>query len=103
MKAFLFVRLDIDSNRKIVDLDGKTLTPAQWADALKLTHRPAVVLFNEGREIYRMDSLLYHFHFKEALRYTSGGYYKRYQSASSYNAARRDELLKQGVDIDYSE
>ncbi|MCG6873494.1 MAG: thioredoxin fold domain-containing protein [Betaproteobacteria bacterium] len=103
MKAFLFVRLDTDSNRKIVGLDGKTLTSAQWADALSLTHRPAVVLFNEGREIYRMDSQLYHFHFKEALRYTSGGYYKRYQSVSRYNAARREELLKQGIDIDYSE
>jgi len=103
MKAFLFVRLDTDSDRKIVDLDGKTLTPARWADALKLSYRPAVVLFNEGREIYRMDSLLYHFHFKEALRYVSGGYYNRYQSVSSYNAARRDELLKKGIDIDYSE
>jgi len=103
MKAFLFVRLDTDSSRTIVDLEGKTLTPAQWADALNLSYRPAVVLFNEGREIFRMDSLLYHFHFKETLRYVSGGYYKRYPSVSSYNAARREELLKQGVNIDYSE
>jgi len=103
MKAFLFVRLDTDSDRKIVDLDGNTTTPAQWAEALNLSYRPAVVLFNEGREIYRMDSLLYHFHFKEALRYVSGAYYKRFQSPSGYNAARRDELLKQGITIDYSE
>ncbi|RPI40974.1 MAG: hypothetical protein EHM59_21195 [Betaproteobacteria bacterium] len=29
--------------------------------------------------------------------------YKRYPSISAYNAARRAELLKSGVDIDYAE
>lgn len=38
--------------------------------------------------------------FKETLRYVSGGYYKRYDSYSRYNAARPDELLGQGIDID---
>lgn len=103
MKPFLFVRLDADSDRGIVGLDGRPTTPAQWVRALDLTYRPAMVLFDEGREIFRMDGRLYHFHFKEALRYVSGGYYKRYPSISRYNAARREELARQGVDIDYSE
>ena len=103
LKEFLVVRLDAESSRPIVDLKGNATTPAQWVNALNLSYRPAVVLFNEGREIFRMDSLLYHFHFKEALRYVSGGYYKRYQGIFSYNAARRQELLRQGIDIDYSE
>jgi len=33
----------------------------------------------------------------------SGAYYKRYAGLSQYNAARRSELLRQGVDIDYAE
>jgi hypothetical protein len=47
--------------------------------------------------------MLYRFHFKEALRYVSGGHYRRFENVSRYNAARRAELRAQGVDIDYSE
>jgi thioredoxin-related protein len=103
MKKFRFVRLDADSHERIVTPDGTATTPAQWASALGFTTRPALVLYDEGREIFRFDGQLYHFHFKEALRYVSGGHYKRFRSISQYNAARRAELLRQGIDIDYGE
>jgi len=103
MRKLTFIRLDTDSTRPIVDLEGRNTTAGQWAQTLKLSDRPALVLFDEGREIFRVEGILYHFHFKEALRYVSGGYYKQFESASAYNAARRQELLKQGVNIDYSE
>jgi len=102
LKPFLFVRLDTDSKATVVDVAGKRVTPAQWAQTLGLAHRPALALYNEGQAIARVDGLLYHFHFKERLRYVSGAYYKRY-SPAEYSAARRSELLKQGVNIDYSE
>jgi thioredoxin-related protein len=98
-----FVRLDTDSNKTVVTLDGKTVTAGQWAKALGLSYRPAVVLFDEGREIARVDWRLYHFHFSERLRYVGGGYYKRFESYSKYSAARREELLAQGATIDYAE
>jgi thioredoxin-related protein len=103
MKKFLVVRFDADSTRPIVDIDGNATTPAEWVKELGLSYRPAVVLFNEGSEIFRVDNRLYHFHFKETLRYVSGRHYRQYDSYSHYNAARRDELLKQGIDIDYAE
>lgn len=103
MRKLLFVRLDAGSDERIVAPDGNATTPARWAKDLGLTYRPSVVLFDEGREIFRIDARLYHFHFKEALRYVSGGYHRRYASISAYNAARREELRKRGVDIDYSE
>lgn len=103
MKKLLVMRLDAGSAERIVAPDGSETTPAQWAKALGFANRPAFVLFDEGREVFRFDGRLYHFHFKEALRYVSGGHYKRFASLSQYNAARRAELLKQGVDIDYSE
>jgi thioredoxin-related protein len=103
MKRFLFARLDADSDQPIVDPAGKTTTPAQWVKAMGLSYRPAVVLFNEGREIYGIDGALYHFHFQEALRYVSGGYYKRFDSLSEYRAAYRAELLGKGIDIDFAE
>lgn len=103
MKPFLFVRFDADSTEPIVDIDGNATTPAQWVKRLGLTYRPSVVLFNEGREINRIDNRLYHFHFKERLRYVSGRYYELYLTTAGYNAMRREELLKQGIDINYGE
>ena len=98
-----FVRLDTDSNKPVVDLDGRTTTAGQWAKALGLSYRPAAIFFDEGREVSRMDGRLYHFHFSERLRYVGGRYHKRFESYSKYSAARREELLKQGVTINYAE
>jgi len=103
MANYLFVRLDTDSDKPVVDLDGKTMTAGQWAKTLGLSYRPAVVLFDEGREITRVDGRLYHFHFSERLRFVGSGYYKRFESYSKYSAARREELLGQGATIDYAE
>ena len=103
MAKLLFVRLDTDSNMPVVDLVGKTTTAGEWAKTLGLSYRPAVMLFDEGREIARVDGRLYHFHFRERLRYVSGGHYKRFASYSKYSAARREELLEQGATIDYAE
>jgi hypothetical protein len=103
MRKFLFVRLDAESDRPIVDLQGAATTPARWVKALGLSYRPAVVLFNEGREIYRVDWQLYHFHFMEAMRYVSGAYYRQFDTLSQYRAAYRAELLKNGIDIDFAE
>lgn len=103
MKKFLVVRLDAESGERVLMPDGSVTTPAQWASTLGFTNRPALALYDGGREIFRFDGRLYHFHFKEALRYVSGGYYKQYASLSQYNAARRTELLKQGIAIDYGE
>ena len=50
-----------------------------------------------------MEGMLYRFHFKELLRYVSGRHYHEYPSMSQYNAARREELLKRGEVIDYSQ
>lgn len=103
LAAFTVVRLDAYSTQPIVDIDGNKTTPKHWAQRLNLSYRPGIVLFNEGREQARMDGMLYRFHFKEMLRYVSGKYYEQYPSRSAYNAARRQELLKQGVLIDYSQ
>lgn len=103
MKKFLFVRLDAGSSERVVMPDGTAGTPAQWAKALGFATSPALALYDEGREVFRFEGHLYHFHFKEALRYVSGGHYKRFPTLPRYNAARRAELGRQGIDIDYSE
>jgi thioredoxin-related protein len=103
LAKFKVVRLDAYSDAPITDIDGQKTTPRTWAQSLNLVYRPGVVLFNEGKQRMRMDGMQYHYHFKELLRYVSGRYYRDYASFPSYNAARREQLLQQGVVIDYSQ
>jgi len=103
LKLFRLVRLDAYADASIVDLSGARTTPRAWAASLGLTHRPGVVLFNEGKEAGRMEGRFYHFHFKEMLRYVSGQHYKRYDRFAAYLNDRQADLLRQGVDIDFGE
>lgn len=102
MEGFLVVRLDVDSDKFVIDLDGQKIKPAQWLKALGLSYRPGIVLFNQGREMFRADGLLYHQHLTEALRYVGDGYL-HYGSIREFKDAFRLNLLKNGLDVDYGE
>lgn len=103
LKPFKVVRLDAQADTAFTDISGARTTPRAWAAALKLNHRPSVVVFDEGREAARIEGRLYHFHFKEMLRFVSGQYYKRYDRFGAYLDVRQPELLQQGINIDFSE
>jgi thioredoxin-related protein len=103
MQNFLVVRFDTDAKAPLVAPAGRSTTAGEWARSLGLSYRPAVVLYDEGREIMRIDARLYHFHFSERLRYVGGRFYKQYPGYGAYSAARREELLRQGRTIDYAD
>ncbi len=103
LKPFRVVRLDAYAETPIVDISGKRTTPRAWAASLGLSHRPGVVLFDDGKEAARIEGRFYHFHFKEMLRYVSGKHYKHYDRFGSYLVDRQTNLLQQGIDIDFSE
>lgn len=102
MKAFTVVRLDAASTAEIIDPDGNKTTPKAWAKSLKMIYRPGVLVFDEGKLLRRIDSLLLSHHFKEGLRYVGGGYHKT-QSYDEYAEQRTEELLAAGIDINLSE
>jgi thioredoxin-related protein len=97
--AFNVVRFDAGSTRAIMNNKGKQTTPKDWAQQLKLNYRPGIVLFDKGREITRIDGFLYPFHFKEVLRYVSGGFYQEFETFGRYLTYRQKQLLEQGIDI----
>ena len=94
------VRLDAYSDVPVIDINGNKTTAKQWAERLKLDYRPGTVLFDGGEEITRADGRLYHFHYKELLRYVSGGHYFEYPGYNQYLNVRQKQLTKSGVDID---
>ena len=100
---FKVIRLDANSNDAIVDNDGNKTTPAQWSKKLNMDYRPGSVLFDNGYEVTRADGRLYHFHYKELLRYVSSSLYFEYATYNQYLNARQKQLLNSGVKIDYGE
>ncbi|MGE4383750.1 MAG: thioredoxin family protein [Arcobacter sp.] len=103
-KKFTVVRLDANSTKEIIDVDGNKTTPKEWAQKINLDYRPGVLLYDNKKLISTIDALLYSFHFKEVLRYVSGKFYEKYpKSYLDYLKVRQDELLKQGINIDLAE
>ena len=102
LKKLTVVRLDTDSTEEITTPDGEKMTAKAWADKLDMLYRPGVVLFDAGKEIERIDGLLFSFHFKEIFRFVAGGYYKT-MTMRDYSHQRQEELLAAGVDINLAE
>ncbi len=104
LRGFNFVRLDAQSTDAIVDPDGNATTPRDYARSLGLTYRPGLVLFDRGKEIARIESLLYRFHFTELLRYVGERHYVQYpKSFFDYLNVRTAELLDAGQDVNVGE
>lgn len=99
LKPFTVVRLDADSEKTIIAVDGNKTTPKALAHQYNMIFRPGVLMFDEGKLIRRYDSLLYSHHFKEGFRFVGGGYYKK-EDYRSYSRKRTEELLSEGIDID---
>ena len=102
LKRFTTVRMDAESEDEIIDSHGNVVAVKDWVRSLNLLYRPGVILFDQGEEIRRIESLLYSYHFKENLRYVGGGFHQQ-QDYDSYSQARREELLAAGVNINLGE
>lgn len=103
LENFTLVRLDANADDPIVDPAGKATTPRAFAEQLGLSYRPGIVLFDKGREISRIDGMLYSYHFQEVLRYVGERHYEQYpNSFYDYLNVRTSEILESGKNIDLS-
>jgi thioredoxin-related protein len=97
---FHLVCLDADSQDPIVAPDGSATTAGALAASLGLTYSPSLVLFDSGREIARIASMLYRYHFIGILEYVGEGHYARYpDSPFDYINAKTTELTAAGQDV----
>ena len=103
LKKMAFVRLDSLSDAPIVDHEGNKTTAKAYAEKLGITYRPSIVLFDQGKEIVRIESMLYRFHFSGVLEYVAGRHYKKYPTSPfRYLDVKTEEILKSGKDVDIS-
>ena len=103
LENYTFVRLDALSEEPIVDVDGNPTTPRAYAERLDLVYRPAIVLFDKGEEVIRINSNLNTYHFEEILRYVGERHYEQYpESFYDYLDVRTAEITASGRDVDLS-
>lgn len=104
LERFTLVRLDALSEAPIVGPTGNQTTPKALAATLGIEYRPSLVLFDKGREIARIESMLYRFHFAGILEYVGERKYLDYpDSPFDYINAKTAELTAAGKDVSISE
>ncbi len=99
LKNYHVVRLDAKSTQPVIDFNGQKTTAKDWADSLNISYRPGLVLFDEGKEVARTESMLYPFHFEHVLRIGLNKNYQIYPTYLDLMSVRQEKLLAQGVDI----
>ena len=100
LKGLTLVRLDTRSETPIIDPMGNATTPKALAESLGIQYTPSIVLFDRGREIARIESMLYRYHFGGILEYVAGRHYERYpDSPFDYIDVKTAELTAAGKDV----
>lgn len=99
LKRYHFARLDAKSTQSIIDFNGQQTTPKALADKLAISYRPGLVLFDEGKEVARIESMLYPWHYENVLRYGLDKNHQKYGDYLDLARERQEALLARGVDI----
>lgn len=100
LDLFTVVRLDAHSEEPIVDINGSTTTPKALAEELDISYRPGIVLFDQGREIMRIDGMQRTYHFQSILTYVGERHYQQYPMFRDFMREREQQILSSGQDID---
>jgi len=104
LSKMAFVRLDTLSDAPMVDPEGNKTTAKEFAAKLGITYRPSIVLFDQGKEIVRIESMLYRYHFTGVLEYVADRQYEKYPGGPfRYMDDKTEGLLKSGKDVAISE
>ncbi|MFA9462392.1 thioredoxin family protein [Thiohalorhabdus sp. Cl-TMA] len=100
LEPFHVVQVDRWSEDKLVTPGGKRLSARQWGDELGLDYVPAMVLFDRGEEVIRMESLFKGFHVRSMVDYVASGAYRDQPRFQRYIQARSERLMEEGQTVD---
>ncbi len=100
LKRFHAIQLDRWSDTPVVTPAGNETNAKRWADELNVAYVPAVVLFDGGKEVIRIEAFLKAFHVQSVLDYVASGAYKTQPELQRFIRERADHLREKGVAID---
>lgn len=96
----VLVRVDTRSDDALVTPDGRTMTASEFANELGIQYRPSLVMFDQGEEVVRIESMLYRFHFGGILDFVAGRHFERYPGRPfAYINEKTDRILATGDNV----
>ncbi len=82
------VQLDINSDQPVITPDGKKRSATQWAAQLGINYTPTIVFYDEGgKEIIRIESVVWFYRLRNVLDYVLSGGYKTYPTFQLWRQA----------------
>ncbi len=100
MDRMIVLPQETGSDASIVGVAGRTTTPVHWVQELALTYRSGIVLFDRGRELFRIDANRHMFYSQQTLRYVIERQWRHYERYSDWTNADRRAILDSGRDVD---
>jgi len=100
INQFNVVQLARHSDTRITTPDGKEMTVKQWADSLAINYSPSVVLYDQRKEVIRIEAFLKTFHVQSVFDYVLSGEYKTEPSFQRYIEHRADVIRNTGKTVD---
>ena len=97
---FDVVRFGLTERTGLVTPQGAKTTAADWARALKVSYTPTVILFDGGREAFRIEAYVRPFHLAGGLDYVASGAYRKEPSFQRYLQAQAEKLRERGEPVE---
>lgn len=100
LRRFHAIQLDRWGETPVITPAGQRTTARAWADTLKVSYVPTVVLFDAGREVVRLEAMFRAFHVQSVLDYVASGAYRTEASLQRFIRQRADRLREHGTVVD---
>ena len=101
LKHFDVSVLDIWSDDKIVNTNGKAVKVRDFAKQMNIQYAPSLVFMDQkGQEVFRTDGYLKSFHIQSVMEYVATDAYREQPNFQRYIEARADKLRAMGIEVD---
>ena len=85
---FEAIQLDVNSAQPIITPQGKKTSTQKWAEQLNINYSPTIIFFDEkGKEIIRIESVVWFYRLRNVLKYVLSGGYKKYPTFQVWRQA----------------
>lgn len=83
------VQLDVNSGQLLITPIGEKTSTKKWAEKLDINYSPTILFFDEqGKEIIRIESVVWFYRLRNVLNYVLTGGYKKYPTFQLWRQAK---------------
>lgn len=100
LSRYSVLQLDRWADTPVITPDGRHTTASKWASELNIAYTPSAVMYDQGKEVIRIEAFLKAFHVQSVLDYASSGAYKTEPSLQRFIEHRAGAIREQGRTVD---